>query len=128
MSEPNERIASLEAKAATFEKVADKWDRMLVQVTEINSNLTNMLGQFDTYRLNCDAERTAHGHRLGGVENAITKLTEICAAIPDYEERLESLEKQIAKGNTVWWVIVKIAATAGGLAGFAATIFSMRHP
>ena len=110
MTETVERIATLEANQVGLLRLAEKWDQMLVQVTEINSNLKNSFSQFETYRKTCEAELDAHAQRLGTAENAI-----------------QAIERHIAKGNTVWWVIVKIAAFTGGLAGFAATVMSMRH-
>lgn len=134
VKETNERVASLEAKAVNFEKIADKWDQMLVQVTQINSNLTNSISQTEIYQRTSQAELSAHGHRLGAVEDAVTKLTELSKSIPEHDGKIETIQNHIARGNTVWWTLVKIAVVVGLLAGFAASVMtvasmaSARHP
>ena len=153
MTEANERLASLETNMGYVLGVLAKREEYQASVLKSLTTIEIKQDQSLLYQKTCDAERTAHASRIGSVENAVTAMSETLKKIEDHarriaaiessvapvyaavesldkvSSRLAAVEKHITRGSTVWWVIVKIAAVTGGLAGFAATVVGLwRHP
>ena len=81
MTEVNERITALETNMgyvlSILAKREDYQNSVLVQLTQIAMKQDQALN----YQKTCDAERSAHGTRIGSLENGFTLLKGKAAGI-----------------------------------------------